>query len=392
MSDSHLMSTYHRQPLTFSHGAGAWLFAPEGQRFLDLTSGIGVNALGHCHPHLVHALTEQGNKLWHLSNVYTIPQQERLADRLCEASFADRVFFTNSGAEANETAFKLIRRHFDVIGQPERWRVIVFDGAFHGRTLTTIMAGDGEKYREGFEPHAPGFDRARFGDIDSVRALIGPETAAILIEPVQGEGGVREATPAFMQALRQLADEHGLLLAVDEVQCGNGRTGKLYAHEWSGIQPDVLTTAKGLGGGFPMSACLATETLAQAFGPGNHGTTFGGNPLAMAVGNAVLDVLLEPGFLARVCETSESLRGGLTDLARRYPKHLSSPLRGLGLMIGLPAHVPNTQIQQACQDQGLLVLTARDNIVRLLPPLVLSKDEVEQALDKMARALDTLPA
>ncbi|MFA7438158.1 aspartate aminotransferase family protein [Castellaniella sp.] len=392
MSDSHLMSTYARQPLSFSHGNGVWLTAEDGRRYLDLTAGIGVNAMGHCHPHLVEALNRQAGKLWHLSNLYEIPQQERLADRLCAASFADRVFFTNSGAEANETALKLARRHFDLTGQPERWRTIVFDGAFHGRTLATIVAGDGEKYREGYAPHAPGFDRAQFNDIDSVRALIGPETAAILIEPVQGEGGVRCADPAFMRALRALADEHGLLLMVDEVQCGNGRTGKLYAHEWSGITPDVLTTAKGLGGGFPLSACMATERVANAFGPGNHGTTFGGNPLAMAVGNAVLDILTAPGFMDHVCTVAEHLRAGLSNLATRYPQHISEPLRGLGLMIGLPAHTPNTRIVQACQDHGLMVLTARDNIIRLLPALVITPAEVDQALQKMAAALDSLAA
>ncbi|KAA0911596.1 aspartate aminotransferase family protein [Pusillimonas sp. ANT_WB101] len=392
MSGNHLMETYARAPLSFSHGMGVYLYEENGRRYMDLTSGIGVNNLGYGHPKVLDALNQQAAKLWHISNNFRIPQQEQLADRLCSASFADRVFFSNSGAEAVECALKLTRRYFNVSGKPERWRTIVFDGAFHGRTLATIMAGDGEKYREGFEPHMDGFDRAEFGNIDSVRNLIQDSTAAILIEPVQGEGGVRAASTEFMQALRQLADEHGLLLILDEVQSGNGRTGKLYCHEWSGIKPDIMVTAKGLGNGFPVSACLATEAVATGFITGSHGTTFGGNPMAMAIGNAVFDALTAPGFLDGVEETARYFRDGLADLASRHPKAIGSALRGTGMMIGLPAIVPNTQVVEAFRNHGLLALTARDNMVRLLPPLVISKQEVDEALTAMEAALSTLGA
>ncbi len=392
MSGNHLMETYARAPLSFSHGMGVYLYEDDGRRYMDLTSGIGVNNLGYGHPKVLDALNQQAAKLWHISNNFRIPQQEQLADRLCSASFADRVFFSNSGAEAVECALKLTRRYFNVSGKPERWRTIVFDGAFHGRTLATIMAGDGEKYREGFEPHMDGFDRAEFGNIDSVRNLIQDSTAAILIEPVQGEGGVRAASTEFMQALRQLADEHGLLLILDEVQSGNGRTGKLYCHEWSGIKPDIMVTAKGLGNGFPVSACLATEAVATGFITGSHGTTFGGNPMAMAIGNAVFDALTAPGFLKDVKETARYFRAGLADLASHHPKAIGSALRGTGMMIGLPAIVPNTQLVEAFRDHGLLALTARDNMVRLLPPLVISKQEVDEALKAMDTALSSLSA
>lgn len=387
MSDQHLMLTYARAPLAFSHGVGVYLYDEAGRRYMDLTSGIGVNNLGHGHPQVLDALNKQAARLWHTSNQFRIPQQEQLADALCTASFADRVFFSNSGAEAVECALKLARRYFDVSGKPERWRTVVFDGAFHGRTLATIMAGDGKKYREGFEPHMDGFDRAEFGNIDSVRNLIQDSTAAILIEPVQGEGGVRAASAGFLQALRQLADEYGLLLILDEVQCGNGRTGKLYCHEWASIRPDIMATAKGLGNGFPVSACLATEAVASGFTTGSHGTTFGGNPLAMAVGNAVLKVLTSPGFMEHVDNTADYFRKGLEDVAHRYPKAIGGTLRGAGMMIGLPAIVPNTHIVEAFRRQGLLALTARDNMVRLLPPLIISKEEIDEALAAMDAAL-----
>ncbi|MBF6618115.1 aspartate aminotransferase family protein [Pollutimonas thiosulfatoxidans] len=392
MSSKHLMDTYRRAPLAFSRGEGIYLYTDDATPYMDLTSGIGVNNLGYSHPHIVRALTEQAGKLWHVSNQFRIPGQERLADRLCEASFADRAFFANSGAEAVECALKLARRYFDVSGQPDRWRTIVFDGAFHGRTFASIMAGDGEQYREGYAPHMDGFDRAQFGNLDSVRALIRENTAAIMVEPVQGEGGVRAASAEFLAGLRQLADEYGLLLILDEVQSGNGRTGKLYCHEWSGITPDIMATAKGLGAGFPMAVCLATEAVSQGFGVGNHGTTFGGNPLAMAVGNAVLDVLTEPGFLDSVQDIAVYLRKGLTDLVDRHPALIRAPLRGSGLMIGLPAIAPNTEIVSAFRQQGVLALTARDNIVRLLPPLVITRDQVDAALHAMDAALAGLAA
>lgn len=390
MPSNHLMPTYNRAPLAFTHGQGVYLFASDGKRYLDLTSGIGVNNLGHAHPHTVQALQEQAQKLWHVSNQFHIPQQDQLADRLCAASFADRVFFSNSGAEAIECALKLTRRYFDVIGQPDRWRTIVFDGSFHGRTLATIMAGDGEQYREGFAPHMDGFDRAKFNDIESVRSLINETTAAILIEPVQGEGGVRAADHSFMKALRELADQHGLLLIFDEVQCGNGRTGALFCHEWSGVTPDVMATAKGLGAGFPVSACLCTEKVAKGFVAGSHGTTFGGNPLAMTVGNAVLDVLTAPGFLQQVQDVADYFRAGLIQLAQDHPNALLPELRGAGLMIGITAVMNNAKIIAAFREHGVLALTARDNVIRLLPPLVISRAEVDEALAAMSTALASL--
>ena len=301
---SAVMATYDRYDVAFERGEGAWLTAADGRRFLDFGAGVAVNALGHCHPRLVEALCEQAHRFWHCSNLYRIPDQERLAARLAAASFADAAFFCNSGAEAIECGLKLVRKYQDMAGAPERYRVITFVGAFHGRTLATIAAGGSEKYLAGYEPTVEGFDQVAFADLDAVRAAIGPETAAILIEPMQGEGGIRPVPTAFLRSLRALADEHGLLLFFDEVQCGIGRTGRLFAHEWAGVTPDVMALAKGLGGGFPIGACLATDRVAAAFAAGAHGSTFGGNPLAMSVGNAVLDVVLADGFLARVQETS----------------------------------------------------------------------------------------
>ncbi|PUA16926.1 aspartate aminotransferase family protein [Glaciimonas sp. PCH181] len=379
MSKDYLMPSYNRAPLSFTHGDGIYLYGDDGRQYFDFTTGIGVNSLGHGHPHVSAALTEQAKKLWHVSNQYRIPQQERLAERLCEATFADRVFFSNTGAEAVECALKLTRRYFDVTVKPERWRTIVFDGAFHGRTLATIAAGGGEKYMDGFAPHIDGFDRAIFGDLASVRKLIRDDTAAILLEPVQGEGGVRAASDDFLQGLRKLADEFGLLLILDEVQSGNGRTGQLYCYQWANIQPDILATAKGLGAGFPVAACLATERVSLGFVAGSHGTTFGGNPLAMAVGNAVLDVLLAPDFLPSVQSVSEYLRKCLVGLAHKYPTVLGPALRGRGMMIGVPAIVPNTLVAEALRHHNVLVVTARDNMVRLLPPLILSMAQVDEA-------------
>jgi acetylornithine/N-succinyldiaminopimelate aminotransferase len=390
MSSNHLMATYSRAPVSFTHGEGVFLFDEDRRRYTDLATGIGVNILGHGHPEILAALFDQGRKLWHVSNQYRIPEQERLAARLCEATFADQVFFSNTGAEAIECALKLTRRYFDVIGQPDRWRTIVFDGAFHGRTLTTIVAGGGEKYLDGFAPHADGFDRAMFDDLASVERLIGPHTAAILLEPVQGEGGVRAASDAFLQGLRRLADAHGILLIFDEVQCGNGRTGELYCYQSGNVIPDILATAKGLGAGFPLAACMATGEVARAFGAGSHGTTYGGNPLAMAIGNAVLTVLQRPPFLAGVRQTAKYLREGLIALAKRHPRILGTTLRGKGMMIGLPAVIPNTRVADAFREQGVLVVTARDNMVRLLPPLIITAEQIDEALAAMDRACTAL--
>lgn len=390
MTQDCLMPSFSRAPISFTHGEGIFLYDEVGRSYFDFTTGIGVNILGHRHPHLCATLKEQIDKLWHVSNQYRIPEQERLAERLCGATFADRVFFSNSGAEAIECALKLARRYFDVIGQPQRWRTIVFDGAFHGRTLATIVAGGGEKYLDGFAPHMDGFDRAAFGDLESVRALIKDDTAAILIEPVQGEGGVRAASDEFLQGLRNLATAHGLLLIYDEVQCGNGRTGQLYCHQWADVAPDILATAKGLGAGFPVAACLATERVSTGFVTGSHGTTFGGNPLAMAVGNAVLDVLLDPEFLSQVRDVSLYLRASIIALAQRFPNILQTTLRGRGMMIGIPAVIPNAHVVDAFRMYGVLAVTARDNMVRLLPPLILTPDQTDEAVAAMDLACRSL--
>ncbi len=298
-----VLPVYTRPDLVFERGEGAWLIAEDGTRYLDFTAGVAVNALGHAHPKLVEALTEQAKKVWHISNLFRIAGGERLAKRLTDATFADTVFFTNSGAEAMECAIKMARRYQFASGIPQKFRMITFEGAFHGRTLATISAGSSEKYIEGFEPRLPGFDRVPFGDLEAVKKAITLETGAIIVEPIQGEGGVRVPSRAFLRGLRELADEHGLLLIFDEVQTGVGRVGKLFAYEWAGVTPDIMAIAKGIGGGFPVGACLATEAAAKGMTAGSHGSTFGGNPLAMSVANAVLDVVLEQGFLDRVTKT-----------------------------------------------------------------------------------------
>jgi acetylornithine/N-succinyldiaminopimelate aminotransferase len=378
-----LMNTYNRIDLAFERGEGAFLITADGRRYLDFASGIAVTALGHCHPHLVKTLQEQGAKLWHTSNLFKIPDQERLAERLVAASFADAAFFANSGAEAVECGLKLVRKYQDDFGDPARYRVIAFEGAFHGRTLATLAAAGNPKYLKGYAPDVDGFDQVPYGNLNEVRAKIGPETAAILIEPVQGEGGMRAADVQFMKDLRTVCDEFGLLLMVDEVQCGMGRTGRLFAHEWAGIAPDILSTAKALGGGFPLGACLATAKVAAAFGHGSHGTTFGGNPLAMAIGNAVLDVILAPGFLDNVAKLGRHLDRRLADLIKRFPK-VFVEARGLGLMRGLKCAGSNAEIVDQARAGGLLTVSAADNVVRLLPPLIVSEAEIDQAVDILA--------
>jgi acetylornithine/N-succinyldiaminopimelate aminotransferase len=391
MTESSLFPTYARAPLGFERGEGVWLEGTDGRRYIDCMGGIAVNALGHAHPHLVEALKDQADKLWHVSNIFEIPGQEELGRRLADATFADRVFFTNSGAEAMECAIKTARRYQYDHGAPERFRIITFEGAFHGRTLATISAGGQEKYLEGFGPRVEGFDQVPFGDLDAVRATIGPETAAILVEPIQGEGGIRVAPAGFLRGLRDLCDEHGLLLVLDEIQCGMGRTGKLFAHEWAGIAPDIMAIAKAIGGGFPLGACLATEEVAASMMPGTHGTTFGGNPLAMAVGNAVLDVVTGEGFLTDVAERGLLLKQKLAAVSDAHPDIVDG-IRGEGLMLGIRCIKPNMEVVAAAREEGLLTVPAGDNVVRFLPPLIISDEEISEAVERLERALARLSA
>jgi len=384
-----LYDTYNRVPIVFERGNGVWLETPEGERYLDFAAGIAVNSLGHTHPHLVEALKAQADRLWHLSNVHEIPDQSRMAERLTEVTFADKVFFTNSGAEALECAIKTARRHFHVNGQPDRYRIITFEGAFHGRTLATIAAGGQPKYLEGFGPKVEGFDQVPFDDMEALKAAITDSTAAILIEPVQGEGGIRPLSNESLRALRDLCDEHGILMILDEVQSGVGRTGKLFAHEWAGIEPDIMAVAKGIGGGFPFGACLATASAADGMTLGTHGTTYGGNPLAMAVGNAVLDVILDENFLTHVNDVALVLRQGLASLKDRYPD-LISEVRGSGLMLGIKCAKSNADLVQAMRNEHLLAVPAGDNVVRLLPPLIVTAEEAREALSRTEAALDML--
>ncbi len=378
---SHILPTYPRSGVTPARGEGVYLIDEQDRRYLDFTSGIAVNALGHAHPHLVRAVQDQASKLWHVSNLFNIPGQEQLASRICEASFAEYVFFCNSGAEALEAAIKMARRYHFVKGNPERNRIITFTGAFHGRTLATIAAGGQEKYLEGFEPRLPGFDQVAFGDHEALKRAITHETAAVLIEPVQGEGGVR-AVPSFcLTGLRELCDEHGILLIADEVQCGIMRTGRFLAHQHAGMAPDIATIAKGIGGGFPLGACLATKEAASGMAFGSHGSTFGGNPLAMAVGNALLDVVLDPSFFEHVDHVATYLEDGLKKLALRHQEKIIE-LRGAGLMRGikLADHVVARDVLHACAEESLLVCTAGDNVLRLLPPLIIEPSHVDEAL------------
>ncbi len=374
-----LMPTYARADLAFERGEGPYLYATDGRRYLDFAAGIAVNALGHSHPHLVAALKDQAEKLWHCSNLYRIPAGERLAERLCEVSFADRVFFNNSGAEALECGFKLVRKHHHEAGNPGRYKVIGCQGSFHGRTLAALSAAGNPKYLEGFRPEVPGFVQVAFGNMNEMRAAIDDETAAILVEPIQGEGGIRVADLEYLRALREVCDEFGLLLVYDEVQCGMGRTGRLFAHEWAGAAPDVMTLAKGLGSGFPVGACLATEKAAAGMTAGTHGSTFGGNPLAMAAANAVLDVMLADGFLDGVERIGTLLGGRLEALAARYPKVLGG-LRGRGLMLGLECVVPAGEMVTRLRTAGLLTVGAAENVVRIVPPLIIDETHVDEAL------------
>ncbi|MCC2101314.1 MAG: aspartate aminotransferase family protein, partial [Hyphomicrobiales bacterium] len=372
----------------------------KGERYLDFVAGIAVASLGYSNPHLIEALTAQSNKLWHTSNLYQIPDGERLAQRLVDATFADMAFFTNSGAEALEFACKTARKFHASEGHPERFHIITFEGAFHGRTIAMIAAGGNPKYIEGFGPKAAGFDQVPFGDLDAVKAAIGPQTAAILIEPIQGEGGIRVADPAYLRALRALCDEHGLLLVFDEVQTGVGRTGKFFAYELTGVTPDILAFAKGIGGGFPLGGCLATARAAKGMTAGTHGTTYGGNPLAMAVGNAVLDIVLAPGFLDEVQRKGIFLRQKLAELRDRHPDIIAG-FRGEGLMMGVQTKISVGEFVAAARDAHMLTIPAAENVARLLPPLNISEDDLAEGVKRLdaacvalekARATEGAPA
>jgi acetylornithine/N-succinyldiaminopimelate aminotransferase len=387
----HLMPVFARVDLAFQKGEGVWLTATNGERYLDFTSGVAVNALGHAHPHLVAALQEQATRLWHMSNLFGSPDGERLASRLCAASFADTVFFANSGAEAMECAIKVTRKYQAAKGHPERYRIITFEGAFHGRTLATLAAGGQQKYLEGFGPRVEGFDQVPLEDLEATKKAIGPHTAGILIEPLQGEGGVRSPSNAFLKALRQLCDDNKILLVFDEVQSGMGRTGELFAYQRTGVAPDVMALAKALGGGFPMGACLATSEAASGMTAGTHGSTFGGNPLAVSAANAVLDVMLAPGFFDHVKRMSLLLKQKLASIVDRYPGVLSE-VRGEGLLIGLKAVVSANDVVLALRDERLLTVGAGENVVRLLPPLIVSEAEIDDAVARVERACAKLSA
>jgi acetylornithine/N-succinyldiaminopimelate aminotransferase len=382
---SHLLPVFARVDLGFTHGEGCWLTATNGDRYLDFTSGVAVNALGHCHPALVAALQEQATKLWHMSNLFKSPDGDKLAARLCEQSFADFVFFCNSGAEAMEGLIKLVRHYHFSKGQGERNRIITFEGAFHGRTLATLAATGSAKYLEGFGPPMDGFDQVPHGDLEAVKKSIGPHTAGILIEPVQGEGGVRTAPVSFFKALRQLCDEHGLLLAFDEVQTGMGRTGDLFAYRRLGVTPDIMSLAKALGGGFPIGAVLASAEAAKGMAPGSHGSTFGGNPLAVAAANAVLDVMLKPGFFDHVQKMSLLIKQKLASVVDRYPTILSE-VRGEGLLVGVKAVVPSGDLVNALRGEKLLTVGAGDNVVRFLAPLIVNESEIDHSVQCLERA------
>jgi acetylornithine/N-succinyldiaminopimelate aminotransferase len=382
---SHLLPTYARVNLAFERGEGVWLVATNGERYLDFTSGVAVNALGHAHPHMIAALTAQAQKVWHVSNLYEVPEAERVAQRLCDASFADVVFFCNSGAEAMECTIKMARKYHAANGAPERYRIITFEGAFHGRTLATLAAGGQKKYLDGFGPVVEGFDQVPFGNLEATKAAITRETGAILIEPIMGEGGVRVVEPSFLRALREHCDQHGLLLLLDEVQTGMGRTGELFAHQRVGIEPDIMALAKALGGGFPVGACLAKREAAKGMTAGTHGSTFGGNPLAMSAANAVLDVMLEPGFLDRVRRTGLFFKQRLAEIKDRYPSVVSE-VRGEGLLVGVRASMPAGELVDALRAEKMIAVAAGDNVVRLLPPLIISEQEIAEGIQRLDRA------
>lgn len=384
-----VMPTYARYDVALERGEGVYVFGADGRRYLDFGAGIAVASLGHCHPHLVEALKSQAETLWHVSNLYNIPGQERLAERLVANTFADAVFFNNSGNEAVELGFKMIRKHQSENGHRERYRIISVEGAFHGRSLAGLSAGRQEKHTAGFGPLTDGFDQVAFGNLNEMKAAVTPETAGVVIEPIQGEGGIRPADDDYLKGLRAICDEYGLVLQFDEVQTGVGRTGKLFAYEWSGVAPDILSSAKGLGGGFPVGATMATEAVASAMGAGSHGSTFGGNPLAMACANAVLDVVLCEGFLDNVNVMSARLRSGLEGLVGAYPNQLSG-VRGKGLLLGLQFKGDGGEsgaLVAKANGMGLLSVPAGDNVMRMIPPLIIEAGHVDEALGILDKAL-----
>jgi acetylornithine/N-succinyldiaminopimelate aminotransferase len=386
-----VLPTYNRAALQFVKGEGCWMIEADGRRFLDLGAGIAVNALGHAHPALVAALTAQANRIWHVSNLYQIPQQQELADRLVAATFADTVFFTNSGTESCELAVKMARKYWYDKGQPERTDIIAFNGSFHGRSSAGIAAAGSEKMTKGFGPLLPGFIHLDWGDHDALHAAINERTAAILIEPVQGEGGIRPLPDHCLKGLRALCDETGTLLILDEVQCGMGRTGRLFAHEWAGVSPDIMMVAKGIGGGFPLGAVLATENAASGMTAGTHGSTYGGNPLACAVGNAVMEIVADPAFLDGVRARAGALRQKLEGLVGAHPDVFEA-VRGSGLMLGLKCKVPNTDMVAAGYGEQVITVPAGDNVIRLLPPLTISEEEIAEAVHRLDRAATALEA
>ena len=383
-----ILPTYNRAPLRFARGEGSWLVEEDGTHYLDFTSGIAVNALGHAHPELVATLTEQAHALWHVSNLYQIPAQENLATALVEHSFADTAFFTNSGTEAAELAIKTVRKFWHDAGEA-RPTILTFEGAFHGRSTGAIAAAGSEKMTKGFGPLMPGFKTLPWGDHDALRTALDHTVAAVMIEPIQGEGGIRPLPDACLKGLRDLCDETGALMVLDEVQCGMGRTGRLFAHEWAGISPDIMMVAKGIGGGFPLGAVLATARVGAAMGAGTHGSTYGGNPLACAVGTKVVEIMTAPGFMDAVSRKGAALRQSLEGLCATHPDVIEE-IRGMGLMMGLKCHVPNTDLVQAARDAQLLVVPAADNVVRLLPPLTITEDEIAEACQRLERAIRRL--
>jgi acetylornithine/N-succinyldiaminopimelate aminotransferase len=386
-----VMPTYGRWDVAVDRGEGCYLYATDGRKFLDFTSGIAVTSLGHCHPHLIEAVTAQAQTLWHVSNLFQIPGQQKLADRLVANSFADTVFFNNSGAEAVELSIKVARKYQSETGHPERYRVIGCQGSFHGRSFATLAAAGAEGYLKGFGPVMDGFDHVAFNNLNEMRAAVTDQTAAILVEPVQGEGGVRAPSADYLKGLRAICDEYGLLLVYDEVQCGMGRTGKLFAHQWAGVAPDVMAVAKALGNGFPIGACLATEKAAVGMVAGTHGSTFGGNPMAVACGNAVLDVMLEPGFFERTQRVARLLWGKLEGLVGAYPK-LFAELRGSGHLLGIRCHVTAGDFVAKLRAEGLLCLTAGDNVLRILPPLIVGEGEIDEGLGILHKVAKEWPA
>jgi acetylornithine/N-succinyldiaminopimelate aminotransferase len=380
-----VLPTYNRAPLAFERGEGAWLTATDGTRYLDLGAGIAVSALGHAHPALVAALTEQAGRLWHTSNLYEIPQQQRLADLLVAHTFADTVFFTNSGTEAAELAIKMVRRHWSAKGDPDRIEIIAFEGAFHGRSTGAIAMAGGEKLTKGFGPLMPGFRHLPFGDHDALRAAVTDRTAAVIVEPVQGEGGIRPLPDACLKGLRDLCDATGALMVLDEVQCGMGRTGRLFAHEWAGVAPDIMMVAKGIGGGFPLGALLATERAAAGMTAGTHGSTYGGNPLACAVGCAVMGIIADEAFLAEVRRKGALFRQRPEGLVAAHPSVFAA-VRGQGLMLGLKCRPPNTAVVQAGHAERVLTVPGGDNVIRLLPPLTLTDADIAEGIARLDRA------